>query len=493
MNIAIRKLLVSLLCSGVMHCTSQIANVSAFENLFITDENPSISVNMNIKSPISENTVNFNILGNQDKYINLKWYTDQFAATPAKVGAIFNESQGTVEFESDYISYNGIKDGDFHIVRDVYDNEIGIGNNGDLKFRDCLKLKNVGILNTGKLYCAKSIFVDNGRVLNGPRGEIFANSINIKNINRNTAISNTGEIIIDGDLNIYDDKYKPKKEENIRGIINAGTMLINDGLVISDCRNIVNEGTMTINRRMFIGSIDDNDYYFFTALDNSGVLNINLNKKESFNYILGNIKHNAGAKTHIIMGFLGDTVGFSGFLGNIIGADKNFRLELMNTRVCWAPYNQKGSVEGIILNAGSIMLHSKRAEISKQIIPWGEGYDLLKLKNFKLGSNTNSGRSFCFTTDLKVGQGDSIKLEGEPCSGDIVVEILNKDNNNGLPLEKEYGEGVTIITAPIDTELNVKGKLAFFNTDKKYTHTPNIVEVVEGKVKKWVFVGWDAI
>ena len=263
------------------------------------------------------------------------------------------------------------------------------------------------------------------------------------------------------------------------GIINEGTL------------NIKENGYLTAHRK-FMAEVTDESYYDdYTSeymIDNRGNLEINANLIE------GNIKHSEGAETIINMYYTDSGNNSHGnFYGNIIGSDEKFSLTL-NENTGWFPRHQIGEVEGIIINNGYIFLSvdnymQKSNNNFDGFLPaysWNNDFDTLTLKNIK-----GTGGQVDLSTDLVNNIGDQLIFTGSvPDNFNLGVFIFNKDDNNGVPIKREDGHSVTIISAPSDAKLNVGASLGFYGKNDLSLYNPIIDEIIEGNVKNWNFVGW---
>ena len=263
---------------------------------------------------------------------------------------------------------------------------------------------------------------------------------------------------------------------------------------------IINNGTMNVNGQLRInirptGNYSDesfyDDYTSMYAIDNRGILNANAGT------IIGNIKHNSGAHTNINL--RPDTLNddhTGSFSGNIIDSDENFSLTL-NENTYWEPRDQQGEVEGINLNKGFIALSVDNYEFydssdetinNTPVYQWNSNFDTLKLKNIK-----GVGGYLTLSTDLANDVGDKFEFTGTVPNGfQLGVAIWNKDDNNGVPIKREDGHSVTIISAPSDADMKVGAQLGFYGQYvNSFLYNPIIDEIVEGNVKNWNFVGWE--
>ena len=269
---------------------------------------------------------------------------------------------------------------------------------------------------------------------------------------------------------------------------NSSVGIINEGVL-----NIKGNGYLTA-RRKFMAEVTDESYYDdYTPeymIDNKGELDINANLIE------GNIKHSEGAKTIINMHYSGSANGGDGnFYGNITGSDENFAL-ILNENTGWFPRHQIGEVDGITINNGYIFLsvdnYMQKSDYNlDSFVPaysWNNDFDTLTLKNVK-----GTGGQLDLSTDLANNIGDKLIFTGSIADDfNLGVFIFNKDDNNGVPIKREDGHSVTIISAPSDAKLNVGAALGFYGKNDLTLYDPLIDEIVEGNVRNWNFVGWQA-
>ena len=276
------------------------------------------------------------------------------------------------------------------------------------------------------------------------------------------------------------------ENEKSVGLVNEGTFNIKGkGQLIASAQTLDSIGGSTSNGSFY------NDYSSLYAIDNRGVMDVNASA------IIGNIKHNTGAQTNInLQGYSGTEGSVGSFSGNIIDSDANFSLTL-NEYAYWEPRNQQGTVEGITLNKGFIALSVDNYEFyetsdestnNTPVYQWNSNFDTLKLKNIK-----GVGGYLTLSTDLANDVGDKFEFTGTVPDGfQLGVAIWNKDDNNGVPIKREDGHSVTIISAPSDADMKVGAQLGFYGQYvNSFLYNPIIDEIVEGNVKNWNFVGWE--
>lgn len=262
------------------------------------------------------------------------------------------------------------------------------------------------------------------------------------------------------------------------GLINDGNMLVTGNGKLS-----VN----VYNNALAGASGPYSNYSPLYAIDNRGDL---IADAES---IIGNIKHNLGANTKINLERSSRYEGAYGiFCGNVLDSDANFSL-ILNQNTYWEPRHQPGEVEGITLNGASIQLswgnyHFDEENNNRLYYGWSNDFDTLKLKNVK-----GTGGYLLLSTDLANDVGDKYEFTGTvPNDFRLGVGIWNKDNNGGVPINREDGHSVTIITAPSNATIDVQAKLGFSQQySDSFLYSPIIDEVVVGANRNWNFVGWE--
>ena len=315
------------------------------------------------------------------------------------------------------------------------------------------------------------------------------------------AISNqAGKLIFTNDVfanGIVENKVGATLEFNKDVTITATLLDENEqsvGLVNEGTFNVKGDGQLIASTQKYSTSSSSfyDGYSSLYAIDNRGNMDVNAST------IIGNIKHNTGAQTNInLQGYSGTEGSVGTFSGNIIDSDENFSLTL-NEYAYWEPRNQQGEVEGITLNKGFIALSvdnfefygdsSDESNFNKPVYSWNSNFDTLKLKNIK-----GVGGYLILSTDLANDVGDKFEFTGTVPDGFRVgVGIWNKDDNNGVPIKREDGHSVTIVSAPSDAKMTLGAQLGFYGQYENYfLYNPIIDEVVEGNVKNWNFVGWE--
>ena len=314
------------------------------------------------------------------------------------------------------------------------------------------------------------------------------------------AISNqAGKLIFNNDVyanGIVENKSGATLEFNKN--VDIMSTLLNDneqsvGLVNEGTFNVKGDGQLIVSTQKYSASNTSfyDGYSSLYAIDNRGNMDVNAVT------IIGNIKHNTGAQTNInLQGYSGTEGSVGLFSGNIIDSDANFSLTL-NEYAYWEPRNQQGEVEGITLNKGFIALSVDNYEFyetsdestnNTPVYSWNSHFDTLKLKNIK-----GAGGYLTLSTNLANDVGDKFEFTGTVPNGfQLGVAIWNKDDNNGVPIKREDGHSVTIISAPSDADMKVGAQLGFYGQYvNSFLYNPIIDEIVDGNVKNWNFVGWE--
>ena len=311
----------------------------------------------------------------------------------------------------------------------------------------------------------------NGKAILNQHGNlIFSNKVYINGLIEN----NRGAT-----LEFKNDVDIMAKNENNTGEF---ACIVNDGIL-----NVNNDAKLSVRAYTSVGSMFSfyGNYSSLNAIDNRGTLDINADQ------ILGNIKHNTGSITKISLSSVGKYTDTSGrFFGNVLESDANFSL-IINENTLWAPRHQIGEVEGITLNKGFIFLSADNYTLNinnEPVYSWNSDFDTLRLKNVR-----GSAAQLDLSTDLANNIGDKLIFTGSiPDDFNLGVFIFNKDDNNGVPIKREDGHSVTIISAPSDAKLNVGAALGFYGKNDLTLYDPLIDEIVEGNVRNWNFVGWQA-
>ena len=320
-------------------------------------------------------------------------------------------------------------------------------------------------------------------------GEI---GIGLAGNNLKYGINNNGKLTINSDISISSSALGSE-------IVNLGKLNLNGNINLSQSNypvsklitnsdnaeiNIISNKTLNLNGLPFLG---------ITVIDNSGILNINKTVANgSYTRIVGGIRHNEGAVTNIVLNGYDpqdslDRVNAE-FIGDIYGSDENFKLELQDKAAWYPDKYQTDVVTGIVLQNGAIYLHNNVWQYLQEnggaINQWDSEYMNLNLNNLQV---TGSG-TIHICTDLINNQGDTINLSGN-IPATLAVGILNKDDNDGVPITKDDNCSVTIVTIPKDAALELNAGLLFYNNNK--IAVPIIEEAISNnELKEFNFVGW---
>lgn len=284
------------------------------------------------------------------------------------------------------------------------------------------------------------------------------------------------------------------------GVAVASHLVVSDNKILSGSElqstisiDILPSGDLTIKEDIFDFYADE------CVVENKGkltikraVLNTAYPEDTTFQWINGDIKHDSGAVTNIVLNGYNpgdpDLIA-SNFTGNIIGSNSNFSLVLEENSI-WEPHNQEGAVEGVALNGGIIDICHENGWVQqinhKPVAPWSADYQRLRLKNFK----TNGDGEFMVSTDLFANKGDRIDFVGSTPNKNINLDIINKDGKNGEVAKKEDGYSVTVVTAPVDTNMNVNATLRFYDNYGAKLMDPILEIATDDDLKMWNFVGW---
>ena len=220
-----------------------------------------------------------------------------------------------------------------------------------------------------------------------------------------------------------------------------------------------------------------------TVLNNNGEFVLNKDNVMGNYYLYGDIEHEMGATTVLN---LRSTEGYYSYLrGEVRGSDENFQLNL--DHAAWIlGFQQEDEVCGVSMKNESFIVTNGKNIPGEAI--WEDNYKHLKLKNC-----TTDGTGFIeISTDLANDVGDKISFLGDVTPEKIMISIVNKDNNNNVPIKREDGHSVTIVDCSNDANIKIDTCLSFYgNYIDLESYYPIIDEIVEGNVKNWNFVGWE--
>ncbi len=280
--------------------------------------------------------------------------------------------------------------------------------------------------------------------------------------NRNLIFDNDVEFVING----------------AGGINNSGTLTFNKNLDITtlsdpDMRAVIlNDGTMNIKGESFLVAAQKADGSFGEAISNKKILNINSTKV----LIHGDIAHGDNANTNIVLNEN------SGIVGNIYNTDTNFNLTMKQGSTWMIPKTQDTAIYGLDFQGGAIFLYNNINAPYKEI----------NFQGAKINSNMGYGQGFYLRTDLANDKGDCIDLYTvtDDTAMNVPVVLMEKQEQNGIPIKPEDNHSVTIAKTNILSNLNVEA--SYYGSDHKI-YKPVIEEVViDGKSAylEHNFVGW---
>ena len=301
---------------------------------------------------------------------------------------------------------------------------------------------------------------------------------------------------------------------NVNGeaVLNKGTMYFSKGLNLERMHDegianpnavIVNQGYMVVDgQNVVITSNYINDKIDSAIVDNHGTFVLNSDGVEGRYYLYGDIQHNSGAKTEInlvgIPKMDGNSYVISAILqGEIKGSDDNFKLKIEGNHAEWLMgEKQDDDVYGVNLkNGGSIVVNENNWAFNSTT--WDNNYKNINFVNFE--SDANSWISV--STDLKNNQGDMLSFF-DITPDNLNISIINKDDNNGVPISESDGHSVTIARVEGTAPIKINTVLSFYNqrtTNKNLQiMTPiikeetfnNLHDMLSGR--DYNFVGWQS-
>lgn len=301
---------------------------------------------------------------------------------------------------------------------------------------------------------------------------------------------------------------------NVNGeaVLNKGTMYFSKGLNLERMHDegianpnavIINQGNMLVDgQNVVITSNYNNDKIDGAIVDNHGIFVLNSDGVEGRYYVYGDIQHNFGAKTEInlvgIPKMDGNSYVISAILqGEIKGGDENFKLKIEGNHAAWVMgEKQDDDVYGVNLkNGGLIVVNENNWALNSTT--WDNNYKNISFVNFKSDANSWINVS----TDLKNNQGDMLRFF-DITPDNLNISIINKDDNNGVPISESDGHSVTIARVEGAAPIKINTVLSFYNqrtTDKNLQiMTPVIKEEAFNNMhdmlsgRDYNFVGWKA-
>lgn len=299
---------------------------------------------------------------------------------------------------------------------------------------------------------------------------------------------------------------------NVNGeaVLNKGTMYFSKGLNLERMHDegianpnavIINQGNMLVDgQNVVITSNYNNDKIDGAIVDNHGIFVLNSDGVEGRYYLYGDIQHNFGAKTEInlvgIPKMDGNSYVISAILqGEIKGGDENFKLKIEGNYAAWVMgEKQDDDVYGVNLkNGGLIVVNENNWALNSTT--WDNNYKNINFVNFE--SDANSWISV--STDLKNNQGDMLRFF-DITPDNLNISIINKDDNNGVPISESDGHSVTIARVEGAAPIKINTVLSFYNqrtTNKDLQiMTPVIKEEAFNNMhdmlfgRDYNFVGW---
>lgn len=313
-------------------------------------------------------------------------------------------------------------------------------------------------------------------------GMYFDNLVNIDvNVN-GEAVLNKGTMYFSKGLNL--------ERMHDEGIANPNAVIINQGNMVVDGQNVV------------ITSNYINDKIDSAILDNHGTFVLNSDRVEGRYYLYGDIQHNSGANTEInlvgIPKMHGNSYVISASLeGEIKGSDDSFKLNIDGEHAEWVMgEKQEDDVYGVNLkNGGSIIVNENNWELNSTT--WDNNFKNINFVNFK--SDANSW--IYISTDLKNNQGDMLRFF-DITPDNLNIYIINKDDNNGVPISESDGHSITIARVEGKEPIKLNTALSFYNQKSENESlkimTPIIKEEAFNNMhdmlsgRDYNFVGWKA-
>ena len=384
-------------------------------------------------------------------------------STPAI--SIIGDNSKTITFSSDY------EDSHFFIsARD------DINNKADVLWHDA------GTTNfRGKalsMQSATGISENDGyRAIVNKKGTLnFENDILVYVNSNREAISNEGTMSISGNKTWISRVYESDIIPTVGTILNK-----------ANAEMFVNASDVVISSE---DGIDGSKAPRGILLTNKGKFILNGENKFGNCALYGDIEHISGATT--ILNLRGSDKKYGFFQGEVKGSDDNFQLNLDNAEWILGK-KQDDSVFNVSMKNNS-KIEVTDNYIRDEAYTWSDNYKKLELWNFK-----NDGTGYIeISTDLANDMGDKVTITGNSEVDNLVVSIINKDDNNGVPIKESDGHSVEIVYVVGHNNINLTSGLSFYNTDN-VLYVPIIKEkaYIDSKFDTEIgygynFVGWQA-
>lgn len=254
---------------------------------------------------------------------------------------------------------------------------------------------------------------------------------------------------------------------------------------------IDNRSTMAISSNNVILSSSDGTKTSGKILSNHGIFHLNPNNVAGQYILYGDIEQFDSGKTWLNLNSGDSDNNIAILYGNIKGSNNNFKLNLSGQNTTWIINGaQESTVHGVSLNnKASIVLNIENSD------NWNNKFKTLWLNQFASDGTGNIE----ITTDLANNIGDKIVFRNTTMDS-INIDIINKDDNNGVPIQESDGHSVTIARIEGTNPVKVNANLSFYNQDDeneslqivspiiKEEDFQNMHDMLTGR--DYNFVGW---
>ena len=317
------------------------------------------------------------------------------------------------------------------------------------------------------------------KAISNIRGDlIFKNNVNIGVYSNQATVENADKMLFQGEkLKISRVFEKVNTDGTIK---NGGELYIdsNDVLISSVNQTSIKNGIV-------------ND-----AIQNAGKFVLNGENKEGTYLIYGDVSESADAETIINLNAGSSGNNMAILQGDIVESNDNFQLNITGANASWVLGEHFSTyAKGVNLkNRASIIVNINNLNPTNE---WLTGYKTLSLDKFE-----NDGTGVIqITTDLVHEVGDKVVFFS-PATSVINIDIINKDDNNGVPISESDGHSVTIARVEGTTPIKLNTYLSFYNQknsdENLQVMTPIIKEEAFNNMhdmlsgRDYNFIGWQS-
>ena len=317
------------------------------------------------------------------------------------------------------------------------------------------------------------------KAISNIRGDlIFKNNVNIGVYSNQATVENADKMLFQGEkLKISRVFEKANTDGTIK---NGGELYIDSNDVLISSVNQTSTKNGIVN----------------CAIENAGKFVLNGENKEGTYLIYGDVLGSADAETIINLNAGSSGNNMAILQGDIVESNDNFQLNITGANASWVLGEDFSTyAKGVNLkNRASIIVNVNNLNPTNE---WLTGYKTLSLDKFE-----NDGTGVIqITTDLVHEVGDKIVFFS-PATSVINIDIINKDDNNGVPIAESDGHSVTIARVEGKEPIKLNTALSFYNQKSENESlkimTPIIKEEAFNNMhdmlsgRDYNFVGWQS-